>query len=334
MASPRNSSAMLAASMAIGGGTGRGGVGVGLRLPAGSEMSGETAAGLDAAGESEADRLRKKRQAIFRSKFEADEKIVTRNKALIALVKSLGRTNLRQEEELASLKAKVTQLEAQLERLRPLEALMAYMQESPDDRVLALLSADGDMPTTAAAPALPASEVMHKLVNLLQTCGEGVDDLGPDILQSEARACDMAAAGDEGWVGAMESAEREREGQNGDSTFRRVHRAPGADEADGEGDAAHESMGFGVEDDDAFAAEIAAVGTQLQQVCTQCGETFTEHSNSDLACRWHPGIKKVDAAWNSVWSCCGQRHAMKGCSVGRHLPSLDGDAESEGDSGL
>ena len=57
-------------------------------------------------------------------------------------------------------------------------------------------------------------------------------------------------------------------------------------------------------------------------------------SNSDLACRWHPGIKKVDAAWNSVWSCCGQRHAMKGCSVGRHIASLDDDAESDDESGL
>lgn len=90
MASPRNSSAMLAASMAIGSGS-RGDLaatGVGRHARGGAVMGGEaTSVDLDAAGESEADRLRKKRQAIFKSKFEVDEKIVSRNKALIALVK-------------------------------------------------------------------------------------------------------------------------------------------------------------------------------------------------------------------------------------------------------
>ena len=88
MASPRNSSAMLAASMAIGGGSrgtlaGRHSATGSLNLGA----NGEATVDLDAAGESEADRLRKKRQTIFKSKFEVDEKVVSRNKALIALVK-------------------------------------------------------------------------------------------------------------------------------------------------------------------------------------------------------------------------------------------------------
>ena len=98
-------------------------------------------------------------------------------------------------------------------------------------------------------------------------------------------------------------------------------------QADGEPD---DWLGFG-DDDDAFAAEIAAVGTHLQLVCQQCGSTFTEHNNSDLACRWHPGIKKVDAAWNSVWTCCGLKHAMRGCKVGAHIPVLGDDVEDEED---
>jgi hypothetical protein len=171
---------------------------------------------------------------------------------------------------------------------------------------------------------------MDRLVTLLQTCGEGVDDLGPDILQSEARACDMAAAGDERWVEAIESAEREREGEDCDDKFKGGRRKGPQARQDGGGDAEDEWMGFGA-DDDAFAAEIAAVGTHLQQVCHQCGETYTEHSNSDWACRWHPGIKKVDAAWNSVWNCCGLKHAMRGCSVGRHVPAL-GDDEPDDES--
>ena len=85
MASPRNSSAILAASMAIGGGS-RGTL-AGRHSAGGSGANGESTVDLDAAGESEADRLRKKRQTIFKSKFEVDEKIVSRNKALIALVK-------------------------------------------------------------------------------------------------------------------------------------------------------------------------------------------------------------------------------------------------------
>lgn len=251
-------------------------------------------------------------------------------------LQSLGRTNLRQEEELTSLKAKIASLESQVERLRPLEALMAYMQDSSDDKVLALLSASGDTPHTAVAPTLPPSEVMEKLITLLQTCGEGVDDLGPDILQSEARACDMAAAGDEGWVEAMEAADRESNGIDGTNASGRGRRTLDTDAGPHEdGDALMHNMGMGADDEDAFAAEIAAVGTQLRQICSQCGGSFTEQSNSDLACRWHPGTKKVDAAWNSVWSCCGQRHAAKGCSVGRHVASLDadeGDVESEDES--
>jgi len=242
---------------------------------------------------------------------------------------SLGRTNLRQAEEITSLSGKVTALEEQLARLQPLEALLAYMQQSTDDKVLALLAADANEVPPTAAPTLPPSEVMDRIVALLQTCGEGVDDLGPDILQSEARACDMAAAGDEGWVDAIESADREREGEQGDDKFKGGRRMHGRQDHAGMAD---EWIGFG-NDDDAFAAEIAAVGTHLQQACLQCGVMFTEQTNTDLACRWHPGIKKVDAAWNSVWSCCGQTHASKrGCQVGRHLPSLNDDAEPNDDS--
>ena len=80
--SPRNSSAMMAASMAMGGTPrGRGGAGIGVFA------QGSTDSLLDPAAEDEAERLRKKRQAIFRSKYEVDEKIVSRNKALVNLVK-------------------------------------------------------------------------------------------------------------------------------------------------------------------------------------------------------------------------------------------------------
>lgn len=252
-----------------------------------------------------------------------------------ACTQSLGRTNLRQAEEIAGLRDKVAALEDQLSRLQPLEALLAYMQQSSDDTVLALLAADGGpAPPTAGAPTQPPSEVMERLVTLLQTCGEGVDDLGPDVLQSEAQACDMAAAGDEGWVDAIASAERQRHGEH-EQADERLHGGRRARRAEGEGDAegqrADEWMGFG-DDDDAFAAEIAAVGTHLQQVCENCGETYVEANNSDLACRFHPGIKKVDAAWNSVWTCCGLKHAMRGCKVCRHVPSLADDAEPDDES--
>ena len=42
---------------------------------------------LDIGGEDEGERLRKKRLAIFKSRYEVDEKIVSRNKALVNLVK-------------------------------------------------------------------------------------------------------------------------------------------------------------------------------------------------------------------------------------------------------
>lgn len=249
---------------------------------------------------------------------------------------SLGRTNLRQAEEIASLKDKVYALENHLVHLQPLEALLAYMQQSSDSTVLALLAADSEPPPTAGAPTLPPSEVMERLVTLLQTCGEGVDDLGPDILQSEAQACDMAAAGDEGWMDAIASAERQHQGEqeradeklNGGRRVRRP-RASGGD--DQEGNKADDWMGF-PDGEDAFEAEIAAVGTHLHQVCQKCGAVYTETTNSDWACRFHPGTKKVDAAWNSVWNCCGLKHAMKGCKVTRHVPSLADDAEPDAES--
>jgi len=184
---------------------------------------------------------------------------------------SLGRTNLRQAEEIVSLKDRVSQLEGYLSRLQPLEALLAYMQTSSDDKVLSLLASDGnEPPPTAGAPALPPSEVMERLVTLLQTCGEGVDDLGPDILQSEARACDMAAAGDERWVEEIESAERERErdGERGDEEFMSARRKDGTHDA-------KEWVRAG-DEDDVFEAEIAAIGTHLVHTCTQCGVTYTE----------------------------------------------------------
>ena len=46
-------------------------------------------------------------------------------------------------------------LEDQLVRLQPLEALMAYMQQSSDNTVLALLAAHG-VPMLTAVPKLPA----------------------------------------------------------------------------------------------------------------------------------------------------------------------------------
>jgi hypothetical protein len=177
---------------------------------------------------------------------------------------SLGRTNLRQAEEIVSLKDRVSQLEDYLSRLQPLEALLAYMQTSSDDKVLSLLASDGnEPPPTAGAPTLPPSEVMERLVTLLQTCGEGVDDLGPDILQSEARACDMAAAGDERWVEEIESAEREAIEE-----FRCARRKDGPHDA-------KEWVRAG-DEDDVFEAEIAAIGTHLVHTCTQCGVNYTE----------------------------------------------------------
>jgi hypothetical protein len=176
---------------------------------------------------------------------------------------------------------------------------------------------------------------MERLVTLLQTCGEGVDDLGPDILQSEAQACDMAAAGDEGWVDAIASAERQHQGEQEQADEKlnggRRGRRPWAAGDDQDGQKADEWMGFG-DGEDAFEAEIAAVGTHLFQACQNCGESYTETNNSDWACRFHPGVKKVDAAWNSVWTCCGLKHAMKGCKVTRHVPSLADDAEPDDES--
>ena len=86
LASPRNNSAMLAASMNLGG-TPRG---VASRIPVQAQASApdlSSLSSLDSAVENEGDRLRKKRLAIFTSKYEVDAKIVNRNKALVNLVK-------------------------------------------------------------------------------------------------------------------------------------------------------------------------------------------------------------------------------------------------------
>jgi len=89
MASPRNSSAMLAASMSMGSSLAHLNGGRNEKMTIYSEGSADLSglSSLDIGGEDEGERLRKKRLAIFKSKYEVDEKIVSRNKALVNLVK-------------------------------------------------------------------------------------------------------------------------------------------------------------------------------------------------------------------------------------------------------
>ncbi len=90
--------------------------------------------------------------------------------------------------------------------------------------------------------------------------------------------------------------------------------------------------GYELGDDDSedpFAAEMAAVGTDLRRVCRLCGAEFVERDNHAAACRHHPGSKRVDANWNSVWTCCALKAAARGCLVGAHAPALDAEEEEE-----
>ncbi len=89
---------MMAASMAMGGTLrSHGGAGIGV-------FAGSADSLLDPAAEDEKERRRSKRQAIFKSKYEMDEKIVSRNKALVNLVK-VGRPAHRMQARASSSRA-------------------------------------------------------------------------------------------------------------------------------------------------------------------------------------------------------------------------------------
>jgi hypothetical protein len=76
---------MAASQMSLGGLPPRGAGKAGVLSQGSGDLS--SLSTLDLGGEDEAERLRKKRLAIFKSKYEVDEKIVSRHKALINLTK-------------------------------------------------------------------------------------------------------------------------------------------------------------------------------------------------------------------------------------------------------
>ena len=58
-----------------------------------------------------------------------------------------------------------------------------------------------------------------------------------------------------------------------------------------------------------FCQMVAA----LPRVCKNCGTHYTEGESEGQGCRYHPGARKLDNAWNSIWTCCGQKHTARGC---------------------
>ena len=88
VASPRNNSAaLLAASMSMGEAVSNSRVGTGTAGGRPGSTRGKIEPYTNVEVDDEVDRLRKKRQSIFKSKYEIDEKVASRNKALINLVK-------------------------------------------------------------------------------------------------------------------------------------------------------------------------------------------------------------------------------------------------------
>ncbi|KAJ1471878.1 hypothetical protein T484DRAFT_1915650 [Baffinella frigidus] len=118
----QNSSARLAASSVLGGLGDREDGGITPQAPWGSPRGGRTAKaappesmrpGFDT-------RLVSKRQDIFKSKFERDERIVNRNKALKRDIPLQG-------DEIRALRHRNGELEQRLEHLAPLEGLLEFM---------------------------------------------------------------------------------------------------------------------------------------------------------------------------------------------------------------
>lgn len=49
--------------------------------------------------------------------------------------------------------------------------------------------------------------------------------------------------------------------------------------------------------------------------------------------RYHPGSKRIDSNWNSMWSCCNAAMTARGCMLGPHLPTVQPDDDLEGEMG-
>lgn len=63
-------------------------------------------------------------------------------------------------------------------------------------------------------------------------------------------------------------------------------------------------------------------------LCKVCGVVYIEATNTEAACRFHPGEKRIDTNWNSKWTCCGGGIATRGCRLGSHTSDRgDGDDE-------
>lgn len=245
-----------------------------------------------------------KRQFIFRSKYLDDARDSARRLQLLDLVKMLSASNIRQADEIDVLRKKQRELEKRLEAFTPLEALLQFITDSEDPRLISMLAPaprqpargrsirgtggvtfDGGRRMSAygmeAAAAMPpetlstARVVSEKILALMRLCGDG-DGVEDEELLREVREVESAMMG----VRVQEHRARttgqhqQQEWGLGEGDADEASEAPGTPSTGPPSTRQTSSHGrrggdghgqhYGDESMDPFAAEIAAVGTSLQ----------------------------------------------------------------------
>ena len=59
---------------------------------------------------------------------------------------------------------------------------------------------------------------------------------------------------------------------------------------------------------------------------------YIEARNTEASCRYHPGEKRIDTNWNSLWTCCKGGIASRGCRLGPHVATRDEDEGEDPDA--
>ncbi len=182
----------------------------------------------------------------------------------------LGAAYLRQSEEISLLRQRISDLEALVRRLEPLESLLAFMSGSDDPILQAMLSPEPAAPPPTQPPPPPAAiapagrdaaMVADSMVKLMRACaaadggdiGDGTDASLLQQLRSiesvlAGRPPDSAAADRDAAAGG-EAASGARGGGSRPTTSR----------ADGGG-----GGGAAGDSDSSYDEEVAGIGTSLQ----------------------------------------------------------------------
>ena len=215
-----------------------------------------------------------------------------------------------------------------MSRLKPLENLLEFLDMGGErfEYLLRALPSDQDSSGGDDEEEKQIDKVVNDsqkltdcLFALLQSCADDEDEYRALDRTQELQMIRQALHGNPRWKDFLK--EEQDDLQHGQR----------ADEATSDQLAwlSKGSPGGEDEDEDEFADEIMAVGTELQLVCKRCGKTFTEETNRDTSCRQHPGLKQLDASWNSIWSCCRRRIDAPGCILCKHERAIDNDAEPD-----